>query len=111
MDLQSFLSKASERVTAGQSFGPPVERGSTTIVPAAYVLQAGGGGGGEGPEADGGVGQGAGSGHFSVSWPIGAYVVQDDDVRWVPAVDATRIALAVVLVAKLAISLRGARRR
>ena len=110
MDVDALLSKATEHVSAGRAFGPVIERGDCIVIPAAYVLSAGGGGGGEGPDSSGGTGSGAGAGNFSVSWPIGAYVVRDGGATWVPAIDATRVALAVILVGKLALKLRAARR-
>lgn len=110
MDADALLSKAMEHVSAGRSFGPVIERDDCTVIPAAYVMSAGGGGGGEGPDPLGGTGSGAGAGHWSVSWPVGAYVVRDGEVRWVPAIDATRIALGAFVLAKVIVRLRASRR-
>jgi uncharacterized spore protein YtfJ len=109
MDIEALLAKASDNLTAGRSFGPVVERDGCTVIPVAAVLGGGGGGGGEGPPDGPHSGSGSGGGHFGVSWPVGAYVVRDGDVRWMPAVDVTRIAIAAVLVVKLAVKVRGAR--
>ena len=110
MDADSLLKKAMEQVHAGRSYGPVIERSDCTVVPAAYVMSAGGGGGGEGPDSQGGIGSGAGAGHWSVSWPVGAYVVRDGKATWVPAVDATRVVIAALAVTKLALKLRSVRR-
>ena len=110
MDADSLLGKAMEQVHAGRSYGPVIERGDCTVIPAAYVMSAGGGGGGEGPDAQGGIGSGAGAGHWSVSWPVGAYVVRDGKATWVPAVDATRVVIAALALTKLALKLRSVRR-
>jgi uncharacterized spore protein YtfJ len=111
MDVNGPMSKAMEQVHAGRSYGPVIERGDCTVIPAAYVMSAGGGGGGEGPDASGtGTGSGGGAGHWSVSWPVGAYVVRDGKATWVPAIDATRVVIAVLALTKLAVKLRSVRR-
>ena len=111
MDIEAVLAKATEHVSAGRSFGPIIERDDCTVIPASYVISAGGGGGGEGPDQHGGTGSGSGVGNFALSWPIGAYVVRGGEARWVPAIDATRVALAVVVVAKLALKLRAVKQK
>lgn len=110
MDIDALLAKAMEHVSAGRSYGPVIERDDCTVIPAAYVVSAGGGGGGDGPDAEGRTGSGAGAGHWSMSWPIGAYVVRNGEARWVPAVDATRIAIGAFALAKLIVKVRAARR-
>jgi uncharacterized spore protein YtfJ len=89
-------------VSAGQVFAEPIERDGTTLVGAARVA---GGGGGElaqhGANA-GGVGL--------IAAPVGAYVIRDGQVRWIPAVDVNRVLVIVVLVLVL-IMVRRARRR
>ena len=102
MDVQGVLARASESLTAARSFGPVVERDGCVVIPTAIVLGGGGGGGDEGPRGgDGERGTAGGVGHFSVSWPIGAYVVRGDTVRWVPAVDVTRLAIAALALVRL----------
>ncbi len=100
MGLDQLLSKADVNVSASRAFGPVVERDDgTLVIPAALVIGAGGGGSGEGPEGSANAGKGGGGGHASVTWPLGAYVIRGDRVRWVPALDATRVALAVIRLA------------
>lgn len=113
MDVDEVLAKATEHISGGRSFGPVIERDDCVVIPAAYVLSAGGGGGGDGPAGDGaaGTGSGAGVGTFSLSWPVGAYVVTGGEARWVPAIDATRVAVAVLVLAKLALKLRAVRQQ
>ncbi len=98
LDVDAVLAKATDNLTAGRSFGPVVEHDGCTVIPAAIVMGAGGGGGGEGPSDSG---QGSGAGYFTLSYPIGAYVVRDGQVRFVPAFDATRVAIAALALLKL----------
>jgi uncharacterized spore protein YtfJ len=111
MDVESLLAKADTNLTAGRSFGPVIERDGRLIIPTAFVVGLGGGGSGEGPDDGPNAGKGGGAGHFSVSWPLGAYVADDHGVRWVPAFDATRVALAGIALAKVAYDLQRRRRR
>ncbi|MEV0893489.1 hypothetical protein [Promicromonospora sp. NPDC050262] len=106
-----------------QVYGDPVERDGTLVIPAARVATGGGSGGGGGTEpgghhakagdaeggeagpateadaeADGeagalGEGGGGGFGFGRRAEPAGALVVDDQGVRWVPAVDVNRIVL------------------
>ncbi len=64
--------------------GDAIERDGVTVIPVAAVRGGWGGGGG----TSGGAGFGL------RSRGVGAYVIKDGDVRFEPAVDATRIALA-----------------
>ena len=105
MDVDALVAKTQEGLTAGRCFGPVIERDGKLVIPAAFVIGGGGGGGGEGPTE----GSGSGGGFFSVSWPLGAYVIRGDQVRWVPAIDATRVAIAAFAVARLAVRLRARR--
>jgi uncharacterized spore protein YtfJ len=104
MSVESLLAKAGEGIHAGRSFGPVVEADGCLILPVA--LAAGGGGGGEGPTEGG---QGSGGGFGTVSWPLGVYVIKDGEARWVPALDATRVALGVLALVRAVV--RARRRR
>ena len=91
MNVQEVLAKAQDTVTVQRVYGTPIEKDGLTIIPAASI--SGGGGGGGGPaDSGGGVGFGV------KARPVGAYVIKDGEVRWEPAIDATRIALRGMLI-------------
>lgn len=110
-DVDTLLAKATDSLVAGRSYGPVIERDGCTVIPAAYVIGGGGGGGGEGPPEGERAGSGSGGGWFGVSWPVGAWVVKGDDVRWVSAIDGTRLAVGVLGLAAAMLKLRGRRAR
>lgn len=105
MNAKDLLGKVGNNLSVGRSFGTAYEKDGLYIIPVAFV--AGGGGGGEGPtetrssdtsmdeddETVDGSPQGSGAGFGGVIFPAGVYVVKDDDVRWVPAVNVTLLAL------------------
>ena len=87
------------------------------VIPVALVT--GGGGAGEGSagcastssddedivrdtvDADAEPSSGSGGGFGGVVVPVGAYVVKDEQVRWVPAVNVTVIVIAVLCAIRL----------
>ena len=117
MDVENLVAKASENLSVRRAFGAAYEKDGMLIIPVALV--AGGGGGGTGTARSGrgnaaarpgsppGAGTAghdeapqdsgrtdAGGGFGGLVLPSGAYVVKGDQVRWVPAVDATIVVLA-----------------
>lgn len=119
MDIERLLSGATDSLSVGRCFGKPVEQAGTLVIPVAFV--AGGGGGGEGEEAPGeeapgeerkedAARNGRGGGFGGVTWPLGVYVVHEGRVRWVPAVDATRILLGALAIARALVKVRAVRR-
>jgi uncharacterized spore protein YtfJ len=92
-NVDEILEGARDAISVGRVYGDPIEQEGVTVIPAAKV---GGGGGGGGDDAqNGGAGFGVGA------RPVGAFVIRGDQVRWVPAVDITRvllIGLAALLV-------------
>lgn len=110
MDIERLLSRATEEISVRRAFGPAVEHDGTLIIPVAWVAGGGGGGDAGGAGDEDGDGPGGGGGFGSVTWPLGVYSVKDGQVRWVPAVDATRIALAGVAVIRAVVKLRTMRR-
>lgn len=90
-----------DRLSNHQWFGAPVQQGTTTLVPVAY-MHAGGGSGGRKARGSGFVVRPAGA------WAIG----EDGCVSWHAAVDVNRIvlggqlALAAVLIVATAAALR-----
>lgn len=100
MKLQDMTTSAREALTAKRVFTEAVERDGVTIIGAAAVR--GGAGGGHGQDEAGPQGEGGGFGLSAR--PVGAYVLKDGNVRWVPAVDVNRLVTAIaVLVGILAI--------
>jgi hypothetical protein len=53
---------------------------------------------------------GSGGGFGGIVLPVGTYVVKGDDVRWVPAVNVTLIALASIGLARTIVRLLGRNR-
>jgi uncharacterized spore protein YtfJ len=117
MDVENILAKASEHLSVRRAFGAAYEKDGMLIIPVALVAGGGGGGTGtartrsgdsaarpDGPSGAGSAGQDAasqdpgrtdaGGGFGGLVLPSGAYVVKGDQVRWVPAVDATIVVLA-----------------
>ena len=140
MDVENILARASENLSVRRAFGTAYEKDGMLIIPVALV--AGGAGGGTGsprtrragsapqdsapqdsapqdsapqdsaPQDPGPTDSGGGFGGLVL--PSGAYVVKGDQVRWVPAVDATIVTLAslsLVRVLARTWTRRGGRRR
>jgi uncharacterized spore protein YtfJ len=93
MSAQNVVAQAREAVTVRRVYGDPYEKDGVTVIPAAIV--AGGGGGGSGLDAEKG-GEGGGFGLYSE--PIGAYVIRDGAVRWVPAFNLNALVIVALLV-------------
>ena len=128
MDIRELLDKTAENVSVRRSFGTAYEREGLLIIPVALVL--GGGGGGEGPvkpppqkhvaelrtppaegaTEDGEPPIGTGVGFGGLILPLGAYVVKDDQVRWVPSYDATLIVVVALSVVRALLGLLRHRR-
>ena len=117
MDAGNLLARVSDNVSVRRAFGAAYEKDGLLIIPVAMV--AGGGGGGTSrprhrdsaarpdpltaPDAaaqESGRTD-AGGGFGGVALPAGAYVVKGDQVRWVPAVDATIVVLASLALARM----------
>ncbi|MFC4786088.1 spore germination protein GerW family protein [Nocardioides sp. MAHUQ-72] len=95
MKVTDMVSSAKDVITVRRVYGEPYVKDGLTVIPAAVV--SGGAGGGTGHDEKGQEGEGGG---FGVSGrPAGAYVIQDGQVSWRPAVDPNRIVTIVGLVA------------
>jgi uncharacterized spore protein YtfJ len=68
-------------------FGEPYTKDGLAVLPVATIR--GGGGGGGGPTGGGGFG-------FDAR-PAGAYVIENGQVRWQPAIDVNHVLVAGVL--------------
>jgi len=122
MDVENLLAKTSDNLSVRRAFGTAYEKDGMLIIPVAVV--AGGGGAGtsrtrrgnsaarpgtspeEDATADGATPQDsgpmdAGGGFGGLVLPSGAYVVKGDQVRWVPAVDVTIVAVASLILVQV----------
>jgi uncharacterized spore protein YtfJ len=68
-DVQELLRKVAQHLSVSRAFGTAYEKDGSLVIPAALV--AGGFGG--------------------LVMPVGVYVVKDEQVRWVPAVNANLV--------------------
>lgn len=98
--IESILKGHRDAVTVKRIYGEPYEKNGVTIIPAARVM--GGGGGGEGTSPDNGN-EGSGSGFGLAGKPVGAYVIKDNEVTWIPAVDVNRIIFGALAFAAVAL--------
>lgn len=96
-NIDEILEGARDAITVKRVYGDPVESNGVTVVPAA-VVRGGGGGGGD-ADGDGGGGFGL------VARPVGTFVIRGEAVRWVPAIDVSRLVLygltALVVLASI----------
>jgi uncharacterized spore protein YtfJ len=99
--VDELLQRVGEHLTVGRSFGPSYEHGDTLVIPVALVAGGGGGGGGSREGGDGKPEEGEGGGFGGLVYPIGAYVVSEGRVRFVPTFDATRLIAGVLLLLRL----------
>lgn len=81
---------------ANRIYGEPISAHGVTVVTAARIGGGAGGGSGHGPEAEG---EGTGGGGGFTGRPVGAFVLREGDVRWLPAVDVNRLLLVIGAVA------------
>ena len=107
MNLEEIIGQARDAVGVRRIFGEPHKQSGVTVIPAAVIRGASGGGGGEGTvgaadagvsEGDGRVGSGGGSGFALFGRPVGAFVIEDGEVSWRPAIDVTTIVLRGLLL-------------
>ena len=119
MDVQELLSKVAQHLSVSRAFGTAYEKDGSLVIPVALVAGGGGGGGSEGssgsPTGDttGAVGRedgesttdvassGSGGGFGGVVMPVGVYVVKDERVRWVPAVNANLVIVVAFLTLRM----------
>lgn len=109
MDIEKLLSRAGDEISVRRAFGSAIEQDGTLIIPVAWVAGGGGAGDSGTPAAKDASGTGSGGGFGGMTWPLGVYEVKDGRVRWVPAVDTTRIALAALAIFRAVVKLRTVR--
>ena len=103
MQVEELLAGAREVVSVKRVYGDPYEKNGLTVIPAATVR--GGGGGGMGDNEAGESGGGGGFG--MVARPSGAWIVENGEVTWKPAIDVNRIVLGGQIIAMTAIIFAG----
>ncbi len=129
MDTHELASRIADGLAVRRAFGTAYEKNGLLVIPVAMV--AGGGGGGQramsperqdprpasnpaddaGPVPDSSMRSEAGGGFGGLIVPVGAYVVRDGEVRWVPAVNVTLIVLAALTTVRMLAVLRARGRR
>jgi uncharacterized spore protein YtfJ len=117
-DVQELLGKVAQHLSVSRAFGTAYEKDGSLVIPVALV--AGGGGGGEGTFGspttdsidDGGFegednatdaesSSGFGGGVGGLVMPVGVYVVKDEHVRWVPAVNANLVIVVAFMTVRM----------
>jgi uncharacterized spore protein YtfJ len=127
MDIQELLSRVGQNLSVSRSFGAAYEKDGAMIIPVAFVAGGGGGGEGTGPASSASgdesahdhgasasseeLAGGSGGGFGGVVMPMGAYVVKDDRVRWVPAISANVAIFAGLIVLRMFMRARRRARR
>lgn len=104
VDVATMMETAKDTFSVSRVFGEPIAHNGIQVIPAVRVRGGGGSGGGPAPAAGGpdpdGIGTvgggatGSGGGFGLVASPAGVYVVDGNEVRWRPAVNAERIVLS-----------------
>jgi uncharacterized spore protein YtfJ len=117
-DVQELLRKGAQHLSVSRAFGTAYKKDGSLVILVALV--AGGGGGGQGTSGslttdsidDGGFeGQdnatdaesssGFGGGFVGLVMPVGVYVVKDEQVRWVPAVNANLVIVVAFMTVRM----------
>jgi len=103
MQIEELISGARDVVSAKRVYGDPYEKNGLTVIPAATVRAGGGGGMGDGEPG----GSGGGGGFGLMARPSGAWIIENGDVTWKPAIDVNRIVLGGQIIALTAILVTG----
>ena len=103
MELQELISGARDVISVKRVYGEPYEKNGLTVIPAATVRGGGGGGAGDNEEGE----SGGGGGFGLTARPAGAWIVEDGNATWKPAVDVNRIVLGGQIIALAAIVVTG----
>ena len=103
VDINAFVTTAQEAITVRRVYAEPIEKDGLTVITAARV--SGGGGGGNGYQEGGAQGDGGGFGINAA--PVGAFVIKDGTVRWVPTIDPVRLVATVGAVVVAVVLTRG----
>ncbi len=122
MDVQDVLNRVAQNLSVTRAFGTAYEKDGSMVIPVALV--SGGGGAGEGSSGaastssddvdvvdDSSTGAeepstGSGGGFGGVVLPVGVYVVKDEKVRWIPAVNVNLVIVVVFLTVRMILRAR-----
>ena len=123
MNVQELLGKAAQQWSVGRAFGTAYEKDGALVIPVALV--AGGAGGGEGASrwatsasfdegkidrvdqtTDAEPQGGSGGGFGAMVIPVGVYVVRDEKVRWVPAINANLVIVVAFMLVRVLVRAR-----
>jgi uncharacterized spore protein YtfJ len=122
MDVQELLNKVAQNLSVTRAFGTAYEKDGSMVIPVALVT--GGGGGGEGTNSAANTpsdaadtvehsdatsaepSTGSGGGFGGMVMPVGVYVVKDEKVRWIPAVNANLIIVVVFITLRMTLRAR-----
>jgi uncharacterized spore protein YtfJ len=114
MDVQELLNKVAQNLSVARAFGTAYEKDGSMVIPVALVT--GGGGAGEGTngeavtssgdDAPGDPPGGSGGGFGGMVMPVGVYVVKDQKVRWIPAVNVNLIIVVVFITLRMILRAR-----
>jgi uncharacterized spore protein YtfJ len=103
MELQELITGARDVISVKRVYGEPYEKNGLTVIPAATVRGGGGGGMGESEGAE----SGGGGGFGLMARPSGAWIIENGDATWKPAIDVNRIVLGGQIIAFTAILVTG----
>ena len=102
-EKRELISSARDVMSVKRVYGDPYEKNGLTVIPAALVGGVAGGAGGD-QQSDGPGGE---RGFGVLARPCGAWIVQDEEVTWKPAIDVNRIVLGGQIIAFTAIFMAG----
>lgn len=126
MDVQELLGKVAQHLSVSRAFGTAYEKDGSLVIPVALVAGGGGGGStgspptdliddegiaGEGNAPDNDSSSGSGGGLGGLVMPVGVYVVKDERVRWVPAVNANLMIVITFMIIRVIARARRKSRR
>ena len=122
MDVQDLLNKVAQNLSVTRAFGTAYEKDGSMVIPVALVTGGGGGGEGSGGPAsassdegehhddtahnDADQSSGSGGGFGGMVMPVGVYVVKDEKVRWIPAVNANLVIVVVFITLRMILRAR-----
>lgn len=88
--INEILNDAKDTMSVSRVYGEPFQSNGVTLIPAASVMGGLGSGEGEGSDTSP---AGRGGGFGVRARPVGAYQIVGNEVKWVPAVDVSRVVL------------------